>query len=92
MAVRVTIQAAPHVAPMLHGLAPPSADSEEIVSIARAFGGTLEPLHPDTDDPSLQRYFTVDVADEAVASQVLARVRQSSSIAAAYVKPPDEAP
>ena len=57
-----------------------------------AFGLTLEPMHRDTDDPTLQSYFVVEVPDHATAQRVMARLRQLEAVEAAYVKPPDELP
>ncbi len=50
------------------------------------------PLHPDTNDPNLSTFYTVEVADEAQAEQTLNRLRSSALVEAAYVKPADELP
>ena len=60
--------------------------------IVEEFGVVLEPLHPDTEDPSLISYFTIEVPDHATADRVIARLLQSKGIEAAYLKPPDELP
>jgi hypothetical protein len=52
----------------------------------------LEPIHPGTEDPELTRYFTVEAPDQATAERVMARLRQSKAVEAAYVKPPDAMP
>ena len=49
----------------------------------------FRPLHPGVLDPSLRRFFTVEVPDAAEAQRVVARLLTSPVIAAAYVKPPD---
>ncbi len=52
----------------------------------------IRPMHPDTNDPGLSSFYTVEVADEAQAEQTLSRLRSSSVVEAAYVKPADELP
>ena len=71
---------------------PPTAESETILRVIEAFGLTLEPMHRDTDNPSLQSYFVLEVPDDATAQRVMDRLRQSEAVEAAYVKPPDELP
>jgi hypothetical protein len=61
-------------------------------ALAGELGVTFRAMHPDTDDPTLRTYFTVDVPNAASAERVAARLRDSPAIAAAYVKPPDAMP
>ncbi len=56
---------------------------------AGALGVTPRPLHPGAEDPRLRSYYVVDVPDGATAERVVARLRQSPAVAAAYIKPPD---
>jgi hypothetical protein len=77
------------VAPALHGLGA-SATGDRVRAVVAQFGLRLEPLHPGTTDPSLQQHFTLEVVDQATAAQVVAMLRQTPSVEAAYVKPADE--
>ncbi len=90
--MQVTVQVSADVARALHQQGPPTAESEAPLRLIETFGLTLEPMHPDTDDPNLQSYFTVEVLDHATAQRVIDRLRQSEAVEAAYVKPPDELP
>ena len=59
--------------------------------VAADIGATLQPLHPTTSDAELARYAVVRVPPSQV-DLVLATLRSSPDIDAAYVKPPGEAP
>jgi hypothetical protein len=61
-------------------------------NLEEEYGVTLQPLHPGAQDAALCRYYTLTITDEAVAPEVLARLRRSTRVEAAYVKPADEAP
>ena len=50
----------------------------------------LQATHPDTTDPSLATFFTVDVEDASAAAEILRRLREDPAVEAAYVKPDDE--
>ena len=52
----------------------------------------LEPVHPGIDDPELSNTFRVRVPDAKSAAKVVEAVRKVPSVAAAYIKPQDEAP
>jgi hypothetical protein len=69
-----------------------SPEAEELDRIAGQLGVVLQPIHPDTTDPDLRGYFTVEAPDRATADKVIAGLRQSKAVAAAYVKPPDAMP
>ena len=73
---------------------PDSGDGtrDALATIARELGVTILPMHPGTDDSTLRTYFTVDVTNAASAERVVARLRESPAIAAAYVKPPEALP
>jgi hypothetical protein len=90
--MQVTVQVSADVARALHQRRPPNAESEELLRIIKTFGIGLEPMHRDTDDPTLQSYFTVEVVDPATAQSLMNRLQQLEAIKAAYVKPPDELP
>ena len=85
---QITVQVQPEVA----GDDTRRAGQGELRSLARELGIAFHPMHPDTEDPTLRRYFTVDVPNAASAEEVAARLRDSPAIAAAYVKPPDAMP
>lgn len=88
----VTIRVRTDVALALHQRQQHTAASEELLQIANELDVVLEPLHPDTEDPYLVRYFTVKVSDSATAERVIARLHHCKAIEAAYLKPPDEMP
>lgn len=68
--------------------APPNAARQAVQKL----GLKLEPLHPGTTDPVLSTYYRVQAPDREAAERVVAAVRRLPSVAAAYVKPPDEPP
>jgi hypothetical protein len=92
MLVQITVQVSDEVASALLQDSPPTARSEALARVLEPFGLTLEPLHPETADPTLRSYFTVAAADPATAQRVIDQLLQSGAVEAAYVKPPDEAP
>ena len=55
-------------------------------------GVTLEPMDPETSDPKLQCFFTVQAADAAHAAQVSERLKHFWPVEGAYVKPLGEPP
>jgi hypothetical protein len=91
-AVRITIQVRPDVARALQGRLPNSPEATEVARAAAELGTVLEPIHPGVDDPHLETYFTVDVADSAAADRLLEELGANPAIEAAYIKPPDAAP
>ena len=70
----------------------PNVEAEHIRELVAKSGSILEPLHPDSDDPNLMRYFFVRARDGEQAEQLARSLRSSKAIEAAYVKPPGEAP
>jgi hypothetical protein len=91
-AIRITIQVRPDVARALQGLLPSSPEAEEVARAAAELGTVLEPIHPGVDDPHLETYFTVEVADPAAADRLLEEFGANPAIEAAYIKPSDAAP
>ncbi|MFQ5633093.1 MAG: hypothetical protein ACE5I1_30360, partial [bacterium] len=71
---------------------PPTAGSRELLKVIDGLGVTLEPMHPGTDNPQLVRYFYIEIPEPLTAEQVIAQLRQSKAIEAAYQKPPDALP
>lgn len=61
-------------------------------TLQEEYGVILRPLHPGSQDAALCTYYSVVISDESLADEVLARLRNSSRVEAAYVKPSDEAP
>lgn len=90
--MQVVIQVSADVARALHQQGPPTAESEDFLRAIETFGLTLIPMHPGTDDPNLQSFFTVEVQDQETAQRLIDRLQQLAEIEAAYVKPPDELP
>ncbi len=52
----------------------------------------LEPMHPGATDATLSRYYYIEVPDAATADTVVERLRNSPSVEAAYLKPPEGPP
>ncbi len=61
-------------------------------TVEEEYGVTLRPMHPNAHDAVLCTYYYANVTDEATAHEVLTRLRRSTRIEAAYVKPADEMP
>ena len=61
-------------------------------TLEEEYGVTLRPLHPNAQDALLCSYYSVIITDEATAHEVLTRLRRSTRVEAAYVKPADEMP
>jgi len=68
------------------------SEPPELRELAAELRVTVRALHPGIQDPSLRRFFTVEVPDAAEAQRVIARLLRSPAIAAAYVKPPEALP
>lgn len=70
----------------------PATPERDLRALADELGLSFRPLHAGTSDPVLGSYFIVSVPDASRAQQVLARLRQSPAVNAAYLKPPDTMP
>jgi hypothetical protein len=90
--MQVIVQVSEDVARALNQQEPHNADSQAILKTIEVFGLTLESMHGDTDDSSLQSYFTVKVQDHGTAQRITERLLKLEAIKAAYVKPSDELP
>ena len=55
-------------------------------------GDRLNRVHPDTADPALASFFSIDVPDRHEAAILLDRLLADPAVTAAYIKPDDEAP
>ncbi len=64
----------------------------DLLNVLREAGGSIEPLHPGSDDPGLSRYFVIRVQDDAKAEELAQRLRSLEPTEAAYIKPHEEAP
>ena len=71
---------------------PATSESEELDRITKQLGVVLEPMHPETTDAELSRYFIIEVRDRAMAEKVIDCLQQNKAVMAAYVKPPDAMP
>jgi hypothetical protein len=72
-----------------------SSHKQRLTAVRKVLGklaGQLEPVHPGIDDPELANTFRVRVPDAKSAAKVVEAVRKVPSVAAAYIKPQDEAP
>jgi hypothetical protein len=76
----------------LQSLQTPSRIPGELQALAQQLGVEIKPLHPGTQDPTLIQHLYVEVPDQQMAEQVIARLQQCNSVEAAYLKPPEEPP
>jgi len=90
--MQVTVQVSADVARALHHRGSTSAASIELLSIIETFNLALEPMHPDTDDSSLQSFFVVEAQDSTTAQRIIDHLQELEAVEAAYIKPPDEQP
>jgi|GEM_PF-3318040 len=86
----VTVQVKPDVARVLQNQSEPTPVSEELLAVLEELDIILVPIHPDTEDPLLIIFFTVEVADSSTAEKVINRLLESEAVEAAYLKPPAE--
>jgi hypothetical protein len=68
------------------------AGARPVREAADALGLTLTPLHPDVNDAALGRYFIAKAKGSPDVERILARLRQTPGVTAAYLKPPDALP
>jgi hypothetical protein len=82
--VEISVQLRPEAGP---------AEVDGIRARMEQLGVELRPVHPDADDPVLASFYTVDAPDDReLANGVLAALRESDGVDAAYVKPAAEPP
>lgn len=86
--ITVVVQVSMDVARSLNNLDPPTSESTELLRMIETLGFTLEPMHHNTDDTNLQKYFIVEVPDQANAQLVVDRLLESEAVEAAYLQPP----
>jgi hypothetical protein len=55
-------------------------------------GVSMAPMYPDVSHPTLQPFFIIDVPDQESAEKVIARLKQSTAVEAAYLQPEAEPP
>lgn len=63
-----------------------------VVEAVRRFDGSISPMHPGEEDPSLSRFFSVEVPDPDRANRAAEALSDLDGVEAAYVKPPDALP
>ena len=54
------------------------------------FAPQLQAMHPETHDPSLATFFTIEVEDPSAVAGLLQRLREDPAVEGAYIKPGDE--
>ena len=64
----------------------------DLAAAAADLGVDIRPLHPDTLDDELGRYFYADLPDAERAEVIAAGLGRVPSVDAAYVKPPEGPP
>jgi hypothetical protein len=85
---QVSVHVRPDVARALHGQAPPTLASEELVDVASRLGVSLEPVHARTSSPELMTQFAVYVPDIETARKVAEALRRTEAVEGAYYTPP----
>ena len=70
----------------------PSGVPADLAAEAADLGVEIQPMHPDTPDGDLGRYFYADLDDAGRAEDIAARLGRLPSVDAAYVKPPEGPP
>ncbi|HYR85179.1 MAG TPA: hypothetical protein VE422_13935 [Terriglobia bacterium] len=88
----VIVQLSRDAARVLQKRGPSTTETEEVRRVLQEIGVDLQPLHPESGDPTLDTYFYVRVPDEAAARRVLDAVRSCRAVTAAYLKPPEGPP
>lgn len=83
--MRVTLQLTPAAAQRVHSRTR-SLESGPLPWLEHHLVAT----HPDTSDPALATFFTIDVEDGSAAAGLLQRLRHDPAVQAAYIKPDDE--
>jgi len=69
-----------------------AAQRASVEALVRSHGAVLVPLHPDSDDPNLNRTFAIQMSDQTRAEELALQLRAHPGIEAAYIKPPGEPP
>lgn len=91
MPIVVVVQLSPDVARAIHE-GDSSDAAETLQALLDDMNVAMNPMHPNTRDPLLIPYFTVDVSDRAKAEQVVAELNELPFVEGAYIKPPDALP
>lgn len=91
--MEVSVQLQADAAAALERRSTATAEIEQLCRQLEELGVVLRPVHPGVEDPLLAPQFVVDVeADEELAERVLAVLRESPVVEAAYTKPAAELP
>jgi hypothetical protein len=64
----------------------------DLQELSHRLGIELKPLHVGTQDPTLARYLYVEVPNQQMAEQIIARLQSCNSVEAAYLKLPEAPP
>ena len=90
--MRIAVQLSETAARSLRAASPNAAGEHALAKLARDLRVSLQPTHPDTSEPTLRSWYSVDVADEAIAHSVVTQLLRQPDVLAAYIKPPDALP
>jgi hypothetical protein len=69
-----------------------SGDDAAFASVLAEHSLTAQPLHPNTQDPTLASFYSVEVPPHRSVDDLLRQLHALNGVEAAYVKPPDELP
>lgn len=90
--MRIAVQLSETAARSLRATTSKANGEHALATLARDLRVSLQPTHPDTTDPTLRSWYSVDVPDEATAHSVVTQLLRQSDVLAAYIKPPDALP
>lgn len=90
--MQVIVLLSTQAARAFRGLQKTEASDRALKRRLKALGVELTPLHGDTTDPELAKYFFAEAEDEVHAQRLAGDIASVPAVEAAYVKPRDEPP
>jgi hypothetical protein len=66
------------------------SEAGSVLSVTRQLGATIVPQHPGVGDPTLSRYFVVQLPERALAERLVDALLAVPEVESAYVKPGEE--
>jgi hypothetical protein len=85
--IEVFVQLRADEARALRGLGPAAPEAEALRTALADAGVELEPVDPDTDDPTLATHYWLHADDLDSAAEIVARLRETGAVESAYPKP-----
>jgi hypothetical protein len=85
--IEVFVQLRADAARALRGVAPVGPEAAALRTALADLGVELEPVDPDTGDPALATHYWLHADDLDAATEIVARLRETGAVEAAYPKP-----